>query len=84
MNRLAHFLNKVWLNRRQRVSVQYFRRYCIKDYELDFKDKGVDDKAVNREMSFNRLVNQCEPEHDPLDKRIVYEMTGQKLDDKDY
>ena len=84
MNRLAHFLNKVWLNRRQRVSVQYFKRYTIKDYELNFKVKGVDDKAPSREMSVNRLVNQCEPEQDPLDKRIVYEMTGQRLDDKDY
>lgn len=31
MNRLAHFLNKVVLNRRQRVSVQYFQRYLVKD-----------------------------------------------------
>lgn len=66
------------------MSVQYFKRYTIKDYELNFKVKGVDDKAPSREMSVNRLVNQCEPEQDPLDKRIVYEMTGQKLDDRDY
>ena len=31
-------------------------------------------------MNVNRIINECDAEHNDIDKRILYELTGIKLD----
>ena len=42
------------------------------------------DKALSHGKSLESLVSECEPEIDDIDKRILFEMTGIKLDQADY
>ena len=32
----------------------------------------------------NRIINECEPADDKIDRRILYELTGLKLDQNDF
>ena len=67
-------MQKVNLTRRQRLSVNYFQRYTINDKEIERQ------KANPRGMSVNRIVSECDALHSEVDKRILYELTGIKVD----
>ena len=74
MQRIGKFLHKVSLARRQRLSVEYFRRYTVQDQDID------EPKHNARGMPITRIVNECDAVNSLIDKRILYEMTGIKLD----
>ena len=42
------------------------------------------DKALSPNVSKESIVSQCEPEQDEIDKRILFEMTGIRLDANDF
>ena len=35
-------------------------------------------------MSMERIINECQPAEDEIDKRILYELTGLKLNQGDF
>ena len=85
MTRLTSFVFKVFLQRRQRVSVNYFKRYTIN--KEDVVDDAHKDKALENEkraISQERLINECIPEDSQIDRRIVYELTGIMLEPHEF
>ena len=59
--------------------MQYFRRFKIWDWEVEkARKKGL--RVNERPISVERLVNECTPESDRMDARIMYEITGKKQD----
>ena len=47
------------------------------------KEGGVN--TVNKKgISVDRMINECEPYADIYDRRILYELTGMKLNEDDY
>lgn len=73
LQRISKFLQKVSLNRRQRLSVDFFQRYTIKESDLSTPKKNP------RGMGVNRIVSECDAENNEVDQRILYEITGIKL-----
>ena len=71
--RLANFAFKVWLNRRQRESVQYFRRNTVQT------SNNTGPGRWQRPFNPDRVVNECDYDKDVSDRRILYEMTGVRL-----
>lgn len=84
LNRISRFAFKVWLKRRQRISVQYFRRYTISNEDVERKCKHEDSPRHVRGIGHERIVNECMPLDSTVDRRLLYEMTGFKLDELDY
>ena len=65
--------------KRQRKSVQYFHRYLIgEDNKLKANDLFEDD------MTAEHLIENFDSKNDKIDRRILYELTGRKLDPEDY
>ena len=42
------------------------------------------DKALSKNVSKESIVRECEPELDEYDNRILFEMTGIKLNEDDF
>ena len=72
--RISTFLHKLQTKRRQRLSVDYFRRYTVQDSEINRP------KQMKRDMTQKRILSECEPGRSDIDKRILFEMTGVRLD----
>lgn len=75
--RIQSFALKNWMTRRQRLSVKYFKRYNIVDSQID-------KECHHKSMSIDRIVDECKPDEDPIDRRILYELTGRKAFEDDY
>ena len=73
MQRIGKFLQKVSLARRQRLSVEYFKRYTVHDKDID------DAKSKPRGIDIKKIINECDAANNDTDKRILYEMTGIQL-----
>ena len=79
-SRIAHLASKTFFNRRQRMSTQYFRRYAIRSEDL-----AKDENPKNmREFDEDRVISECDYNNNKLDRRILYELTGEKLEEDDY
>ena len=76
--RLSNFAYKVRFNRRQRESVKYFRRNTIKSSDLDQNGRK------ERNFDQNRIVEECNYDLDINDRRILYEMTGSRMNHMDF
>ena len=72
------------------MSVQYFRRFKVWDWEVDLSNKDRRTKGSShfsnneRPISVERLVNECEPETDRVDARLLYEIIGKRQSEADY
>ena len=64
--------------KRQRKSVQYFMKYVIDHHEV--KEEAL---AVHS-MTAEQLIDGFDPLNDQVDRRILYEITGRKLNQEDY
>ena len=60
-------------NKRQRKSVQYFSRFVIQN------DKKVKQDLIKEDIGLNKLISGFDPEEDLYDRRILYEITGRKI-----
>ena len=58
------------LSRRQRESVQYFKKFTVTDTDVEKP------KIFAKIMDTDRIIRECEPSENREDRRIVYEMTG--------
>jgi len=75
MKRLTKLTFKTWLGRHQRESTRYFRRYTVKNEEIE---RGEDEKQ-GKSFDTDRVVAECDFERNQLDRRILYEMLGERL-----
>ena len=80
LNRISRFAFKIWLERRQRISVPYFRRYTIADADIERMMRNKNDEELVRGINDQRIINECMPLDSVVDRRLLYELTGFKLD----
>jgi len=66
--------------------VPYFRRYTIFDERLsnDLPSAVDVDPLRSQAIPVKRLIDECDPVNDEIDKRIFFEVTGLRLDDSDF
>ena len=79
VHRLSRFISKVLLTRKQRLTVPYSRKYVIAK-EIDPDTKGQE--FVEKALPFNAagLCYGLNFDEDPWDERLLFELTGRKLD----
>ena len=65
--------------KRQRKAVKYFQRYLIQDGDTPKPQNLFDD-----DMAAEYLIENFDVVNDKIDRRILYELTGRKLDPEDY
>ena len=76
--RISRFLAHLQLSRRQRLTVDFFRKYTV-------RRKDVDKAEANPPgMSVEAIVKGMRPREDSIDKRILYELSGLRLNDSDF
>ena len=66
--------------KRQRKAVQYFLKYLIEDHEVA-RGRGA---LGAHDMSAEQLIDGFDPLNDKIDRRVLYEITGRKLNQDDY
>ena len=72
VTRISHLLAHLHLSRRQRMTVDFFKRYTVRPNQLS-GERGM------RGMSVENIVAGLHPKNDRVDRRILYELTGVKL-----
>ena len=98
--RISKFVAKMGTNKRQRNSIDYFRRYTIDDQDLVadqrrtqrqkdmFKELNKDGRAQlehqTLEAEKEKVIEGCQPDHDPVDRRILFELTGRRFRPEDF
>ena len=60
--------------------MQYFLKYLIEDHEIK-KERG---SLGAHNMSAEQLIDGFDPLSDKIDRRVLYEITGRKLNPEDY
>ena len=78
--RLSHLAFKTWFTRRQRISTNYFRRYSVQTAE---EDQALKEKK-KKVFEIDRVVTESNFEADELDRRIAFEMIGDRLDEAEF
>ena len=78
--RLAHLAFKTWFTRRQRFSTRFFRRYSIQTAEVNRDEK----ESRKKVFAADKVVTECNYEQDELDRRILFEMIGERLHEDDF
>ena len=68
---------------RQRRTVSYFSKYVLSEKDIGDNTEPADVAEVLNFPS-EKLYSEFDPENDPWDKRLLYEVTGLRLDQKDY
>ena len=77
--RVLKMIMRAITKKRQRNAVKYFERYLIEDGE-----EPKDDHLFNDGMAAEQMVDSFDAVNDKIDKRLLYELTGRKLDPEDY
>ena len=76
--RVLKMIIRAVTKKRQRKAVQYFKRFVVND------DKEVEQDMVSHNMTAEQLIDGFDALSDNYDKRILYEITGRKLNQEDY
>lgn len=84
MRRISHLISKVWLNHRQRQSVPFFKRFSVRTKDLLYTTSDTSLDAPPRGIKSERVADECKPVEDPIDRRILYELTDLKVNPNDY
>ncbi len=89
MNRITRFLHKLRFKARQRRAISFFSKYLLTEKDVDDAqnaESGANDAAVEEVLNYpiEKLYGEFEPETDPWDKRLLYEVTGLRLNEQDY
>ena len=94
LQRMSKFLLKLETSKRQRRSVNYFRKYTIEDGEIELENKLKKEKEgreqtpslelealerVRIEQEKDMIIEGCKPDESQTDRRILFEMTGKRL-----
>ena len=78
--RLTHLAFKTWFKRRQRFSTRFFRRYSIQTAEVNRDEK----ESRKKVFAADKVDAECNYEQDELDRRILFEMIGERLHEDDF
>ena len=80
--RVSHLVQKIVLSKRQRWSVPHFRRYKVKDElaERDEKNERNESDQPPVEIKFDRIIDELKADQDPKDARILYELSGIRVE----
>ena len=67
----------------------HFKRYTVQDNDIESWEQRRDERNRNQEQDIEleqirKIVEECNPEEDEVDKRILFEWTGIKLVNSDY
>ena len=89
MNRVTRLIHKLRFKARQRRTVSYFSKYVLTEKDVDEAAANIDSKAKVVEHNVlnypeEKLYADFDPEGDPWDKRLLYEVTGLRLNEQDY
>ena len=80
--RQTHLAFKTWFRRGQRFSTRFFRRYTVKNADIE---RAGEEKEKNKKLfEKERVVTECDFQQDALDRRILFEMLGERLHPDDY
>ena len=77
--RVLKMLMRANTKKRQRKSVMYFKRYMIED-----GDKVKPNNLFGNDMAAESMIENFDAVGNEIDRRILYELTGRKLDPEDY
>ena len=80
--RVSRFIARQSMTRSQRLTIDFFRRYTINQKDADEYDECSQTHVRGR--SVEAIVNGLNPLESSIDKRIVYELSGIKLNDTDF
>ena len=78
--RVLKMIMRALTKKRQRKAVQYFLKYLIEDHEATAERRSLG----AHDMSAEQLIDGFDPLADKIDRRILYEITGRKLNPDDY
>ena len=80
--RISRFLAQLQLTRRQRLTVEFFRKYAVLPKDIkrlrDGKEKHV------RGLSVDSIVKGLHPHDNAIDRRILFELAGVRLDEDEF
>ena len=87
--RIASFMARLKLNRQQRTTVEYFRRYMVRPDETEIltaKEKRKDETELPtaKEKRTIDIVADIRPYENKIDQRIHYELTGKKINEAEF
>eukprot|EP00352_Strombidinopsis_acuminata_P002032 CAMPEP_0176383498 /NCGR_PEP_ID=MMETSP0126-20121128/33556_1 /TAXON_ID=141414 ORGANISM="Strombidinopsis acuminatum, Strain SPMC142" /NCGR_SAMPLE_ID=MMETSP0126 /ASSEMBLY_ACC=CAM_ASM_000229 /LENGTH=102 /DNA_ID=CAMNT_0017748611 /DNA_START=312 /DNA_END=620 /DNA_ORIENTATION=- len=72
--RKARFIGQMYMSKSQGHMVRYFRRYAL-------TAKHLFQQHIDYDPTSDELLEDFSPESNLTDKRILFEITGRKLDD---
>ena len=67
--RISHLMSHLELSRSQRLTVDFFRRYTVRELDIG-RSEHV------RGMSIEAIVNSLRPGDSEIDRKILYELAG--------
>ena len=76
LNRMTKLQHKLMFKIRQRRAVQYFSRYILKDEDI-YDDEFDEQKQIP--IPIEKLWEDFDPQSDKWDRRLLYEVTGIRL-----
>ena len=68
---------------RQRRTVQFFRRYVLSEQDID-PDRHEEEYFSQYQFPITQIWGELEPVSSEWDRRLLFEVTGQRLDDSEY
>ncbi len=87
-NRITRFLHKLRFKARQRRAVSFFSKYLLTEKDVDDAQNASEPGLIGTEQALHfpieKIYQDFEPEEDPWDKRLLYEVTGLRLNENDY
>ena len=75
--RISRLMAYLQLTRGQRLLVQYFRRHTIDKADLK-------KSHIYRGLETDQILKDLNPRDNKVDKRILFELTGIKVNEDDY
>ena len=81
MNRVTRLLQKTAYKARQRLAVTFGHKYVIRDSEVmrAAMEKEQGKRPPTNAEIIDKVVTGFDPEGDAEDRRILYEVTGMRL-----
>ena len=62
------------------MSPNFFKRYSVGAQEIERAEK----KTKKKQFNIQKVVTDCQYERDQIDRRIVFEMIGSKIEKNDF
>ena len=77
-SRVSKLLHRFKLKKRQQFLVKYFRKFLIQNEDVLKRREDADDTELDDQ------IDKLEPFKNTEDKRIMFEITGKRLQEQDF